>query len=340
VAAEAAAMAADIAVLPPCTPASLDFHLRMVLQDVLGVALTNLMRHVAKLDTCKPSLSSPFDDPEDTSTTSTLMNLGSGGSTKRLQGRFHKHLGDWSLLAGSPGDAVRYYVRAAELLRSTGDRLWAAAAAEGELCAEWMIRRHDPVLELTLGLAEVEASPRLVEERYDEVVKVYCKRGAALLEVQARMRLAHFTLDTAEAAATSQRPNPYAFHPRQPPNYAPPLSTSSSTCSLTSLQSAHQHSSHAATLPPAIITPSPHPSPSKPVDDARRNAAAAAAAAASPPPGRSRQVMQRLGELLQSTATLPTLRDRAVAMMAIAQLYKRVGAHRKHNLVLYSLSQV
>jgi hypothetical protein len=52
------------------------------------------------------------------------------------------------------------------------------------------------------------------------------------------------------------------------------------------------------------------------------------------------QVMRRLGELLQSTAGLPTLRDRAVAMMSIVNLYERVGAHRKRALVLYSLSQV
>ena len=60
---------------------------------------------------------------------------------------------------------------------------------------------------------------------------------------QARMRLAHYTLDMAEAASTSQPPNPYA-------SLHPPLSAASSHSSLASL-----HSSANAHPPPRSVHP-------------------------------------------------------------------------------------
>ena len=51
------------------------------------------MRHVAKLDAAKPSLASPFDEPDET--TSSLMQLAGSSTNKRLLGRQHKHLGEY-----------------------------------------------------------------------------------------------------------------------------------------------------------------------------------------------------------------------------------------------------
>ena len=50
---------------------------------------------------------------------------------KRRYGRQQKAMGDYSLLAGSPGDARDHYHTALELARNSSDFIWAGAALEG-----------------------------------------------------------------------------------------------------------------------------------------------------------------------------------------------------------------
>ena len=54
---------------------------------------------------------------------------------KRALGRVKKQLGDLSLLAGSPSEALIQYGSAIDILRGTGDYLWMAAALEGQCVA-------------------------------------------------------------------------------------------------------------------------------------------------------------------------------------------------------------
>ncbi len=50
---------------------------------------------------------------------------------KRRYGRLQKVLGDYSLLAGSPGDAMDHYQTAVDLGRASSDFIWAGASLEG-----------------------------------------------------------------------------------------------------------------------------------------------------------------------------------------------------------------
>lgn len=50
---------------------------------------------------------------------------------KRRFGRLQKVMGDYSLLAGSPGDAIEKYQAAADLARASSDFIWAGASLEG-----------------------------------------------------------------------------------------------------------------------------------------------------------------------------------------------------------------
>lgn len=54
---------------------------------------------------------------------------------KRALGRVKKQLGDLSLMAGSPSEALIQYGTAIDILRGTGDFLWMAAALEGQCVA-------------------------------------------------------------------------------------------------------------------------------------------------------------------------------------------------------------
>ncbi|GAX75493.1 hypothetical protein CEUSTIGMA_g2936.t1 [Chlamydomonas eustigma] len=54
---------------------------------------------------------------------------------KRKRGRMHKVLGDLSLLAGSPQDALINFKVAQDLSRATGDWVWCGAAMEGTVAA-------------------------------------------------------------------------------------------------------------------------------------------------------------------------------------------------------------
>lgn len=56
--------------------------------------------------------------------------------TKKRYGRLQKALGDHSLLAGSPQDAMEHFVVAADLSRVVGDWVFQAAALEGQASAK------------------------------------------------------------------------------------------------------------------------------------------------------------------------------------------------------------
>mgnify|MGYP001796284541 CR=1 FL=1 len=63
---------------------------------------------------------------------------------RRCLGRMKKHIGDLSLLAGLPQDALCHYTIALEQLRIISDPLWLAAAIEG-LCAASIALSSTPV---------------------------------------------------------------------------------------------------------------------------------------------------------------------------------------------------
>ena len=58
---------------------------------------------------------------------------------KRCLGRMKKNLGDLSLLAGLPCDALSHYTAAMDVLKSVSDWLWLAAAIEGQCVASLAI---------------------------------------------------------------------------------------------------------------------------------------------------------------------------------------------------------
>ena len=61
---------------------------------------------------------------------------------KRRYGRLQKAMGDYSLLAGSPADALDHYTTALELARTCNDFIWMAAAIEG--CAHAKVSQRRP----------------------------------------------------------------------------------------------------------------------------------------------------------------------------------------------------
>ncbi|XP_066993209.1 protein brunelleschi [Anabrus simplex] len=66
------------------------------------------------------------------------LDLESRTNRKRCVGRMTKHLGDLSLQAGLPGEALNYYLSATDILKGVNDWLWLGGAFEG-LCAASVI---------------------------------------------------------------------------------------------------------------------------------------------------------------------------------------------------------
>lgn len=58
---------------------------------------------------------------------------------KRCLGRMKKHIGDLSLLAGLPTEALMHYSMSIDLLRSVGDWLWLASSLEGQCVASLVL---------------------------------------------------------------------------------------------------------------------------------------------------------------------------------------------------------
>lgn len=55
---------------------------------------------------------------------------------KRRYGRLQKAMGDVSLLAGSPTDAIEHYTTAIDLSKACGDVVWTGAAISGVASAK------------------------------------------------------------------------------------------------------------------------------------------------------------------------------------------------------------
>ncbi len=55
---------------------------------------------------------------------------------KRRYGRLQKAMGDVSLLAGSPADAIEHYTTAIDLSKACGDVVWTGAAIAGVASAK------------------------------------------------------------------------------------------------------------------------------------------------------------------------------------------------------------
>ncbi|XP_026288363.2 protein brunelleschi isoform X1 [Frankliniella occidentalis] len=66
------------------------------------------------------------------------LDLESRTNKKKCMGRMIKHLGDLSLQAGVPHEALQHYISALDTLRSVNDWLWLGGAAEG-LCSASVI---------------------------------------------------------------------------------------------------------------------------------------------------------------------------------------------------------
>ena len=66
---------------------------------------------------------------------------------KRRYGRLQKAMGDVSLLAGSPTDAIEHYTTAIDLSKACGDVVWTGAAIAGVASAKVGSRLHSPLIE-------------------------------------------------------------------------------------------------------------------------------------------------------------------------------------------------
>ncbi|EFJ18496.1 hypothetical protein SELMODRAFT_419889 [Selaginella moellendorffii] len=100
---------------------------------------------------------------------------------RRLE-RVQKTMGDYSLLAGSPADAISHYNTAMELSRHTGDSLWNAGEIEGSICA----------LVVTPGVESDILLEDEVRYKYYEAIHLYRRCSAYIFEVEAQLKMARF----------------------------------------------------------------------------------------------------------------------------------------------------
>ena len=63
---------------------------------------------------------------------------------KRRYGRLQKAMGDVSLLAGSPADAIEHYTTAIDLAKACGDVVWTGAAIAGVASAKVGLQTQNP----------------------------------------------------------------------------------------------------------------------------------------------------------------------------------------------------
>ena len=65
---------------------------------------------------------------------------------KRRYGRLQKAMGDYSLLAGSPGDAGDHYQTSVDLARACNDSIWLGAAIQGVAHAKVIAFPRQPLV--------------------------------------------------------------------------------------------------------------------------------------------------------------------------------------------------
>ena len=69
---------------------------------------------------------------------------------KRYRARVFKHIADLTLQCGLLGEALRYYMTAAEQLRVTQDWIWLGAACEGLAATAYIMEIRDVIKTVTL----------------------------------------------------------------------------------------------------------------------------------------------------------------------------------------------
>ncbi|XP_063226452.1 protein brunelleschi isoform X2 [Bacillus rossius redtenbacheri] len=169
------------------------------------------------------------------------LDLESRANRKRCVGRMTKHLGDLSLQAGLPADALAYYTSAAEVLKAVGDWLWLGGACEG-LCAasvvvlypncgrSYPLQRNASLQEGRPRAGSVAAPPAVavpapapareepepsgalspdeISKRYREAIIHYSKyKNAGIVEMEASYKAARVAVDqgwTLQAASFLQ----------------------------------------------------------------------------------------------------------------------------------------
>ncbi|KAJ8881936.1 hypothetical protein PR048_018423 [Dryococelus australis] len=168
------------------------------------------------------------------------LDLESRTNRKRCVGRMTKHLGDLSLQAGLPIDALNYYTSAADILKAVNDWLWLGGACEG-LCAASVVfmypncnrsyplqrnsslqegRQRTSVASLTSLPASIVSSAQdeqdhsnvlssdEISKRYREAIIHYSKyKNAGIIEMEASYKAARVAVDqgwTLQAASFLQ----------------------------------------------------------------------------------------------------------------------------------------
>lgn len=158
------------------------------------------------------------------------LDLESRANRKKCTGRMIKHLGDLSLQAGVPHEALQHYVLAIDTLRSVNDWLWLGGASEG-LCAASVVvlypgrwrtfpiqrnaslppspgkRRPGSIGPSSLPPGSLTPAPLSVEDaqkalspegilrRYQEAIQNYAKyQSAGLIETEACFKAAQIAI--------------------------------------------------------------------------------------------------------------------------------------------------
>ena len=128
----------DLVLFPPGTDEEhLVLHTEVVMHDFAACVLGNLETFMLNASPAAISLATLVDSYEFTSnSTPPYVAEDESGRKKRKYARLQKILGDYSLLAGSPLDALDHYNTASEIGRTSNDWTFAAVSMEGYATAK------------------------------------------------------------------------------------------------------------------------------------------------------------------------------------------------------------
>jgi hypothetical protein len=137
----------DLILFPPGPDGDhLAHHVEVVMHDFAACVLGDLERWMLNASPAGASLSTLVDTAEFTGVPlPPYAGEDDAARTKRKYARLQKAMGDHSLLAGSPLDALDHYNTAVELGKTSNDWTFAAAAAEGYAAAKLLhaAAQHD-----------------------------------------------------------------------------------------------------------------------------------------------------------------------------------------------------
>ncbi|EFJ36558.1 hypothetical protein SELMODRAFT_165701 [Selaginella moellendorffii] len=166
----------QMVLFPPVDKQMLKHHVGTLMHDFAASILMAFESRVLLAEPMGATLTTPMDSHVSLSSEEV-----SKAKRRRLE-RVQKTMGDYSLLAGSPADAISHYNTAMELSRHTGDSLWNAGEIEGSICA----------LVVTPGVESDILLEDEVRYKYYEAIQLYRRCSAYIFEVEAQLKLARF----------------------------------------------------------------------------------------------------------------------------------------------------